>query len=328
MPIYFFWGDDDFAIAQEIEQLKQTVVDPHWVQFNYDKISGDEPDGIIQALNQAMTTVFGMGGRLIWLVDTSVCQSCSEELLSRLQRTFPAIPSSSHLLLTSVKKPDARLKSTKIVQKYAQIREFSLIPPWKTVELVKQVQKVAKQVGVTLAPDATELLAELVGNNTRQLWNELEKLRLYKGENTTPISTEKVTRLVNVSTQSSLKLAEAICHGNVDRALAILTDLIARNEPALKIVATLVGQFRTWTIVKLKLEAGERDDKAIALAAEVPNPNRIFYIRQQIQSLSSRQILATLPILLELELCLKRGVEPISALQAHILNICQLFYKN
>jgi DNA polymerase III subunit delta len=325
MPIYLFWGDDDFAIAQAVKQLQQTVLDSQWSQFNYDRLAGDEPDAAIQALERSMTPVFGTGERLVWLVDTPLFQSCSEDLLSRLQQTFPAIPSSSHLLLTCAKKPDARLKSTKLLQKHADIREFSLIPPWKTAELVEQVQKVARQVGVKVAPAATQLLAELVGNNTRQLWSELEKLRLYRGEKTAPIDVDTVARLVNVSTQSSLKLAETICTGNSDRALRIVADLIDRNEPALKIVATLVGQFRIWTIVKLKLEAGERDDKAIAAAADIANPNRLFHLRKQLQPLSSSQLLATLPILLELELNLKRGSESIAALERQIIQLCQVF---
>jgi DNA polymerase III subunit delta len=325
MPIYFFWGDDDFAIALAVQHLQKTVLDPNWSQFNYDKIPANETDATSLALIQAMTPVFGMGERLVWLVDTTIAQSCSEDLLLRLQQTLPAIPSTSHLLLTSTKKLDSRLKSTKILQKYADIREFSLIPPWKTAELVKQVRQVAREVGVTLTPDASELLAELVGNNTRQLWSELEKLRLYNASKTTAIDAEVVGKLVNGSSQSTLQLGETICSGNVDRALGTIADLVNRNEPPLKIVAALVGQFRTLAIVKLKIEAGERDEKAIATAAEIANPKRIFILRKQIQGLSSRQLLASLPILLELELALKRGADPISTLQTQAVKLCQIF---
>lgn len=327
MPIYFFWGDDDFALAQAVKHLQQNVLDSNWWQFNYDKIPGDESDGTIRALNQAMTPVFGMGGRLVWLIDTSVGQHCSEDLLSRLEQTLPVIPSNSHLLLTTTKKPDARLKSTKLLQKYADIKEFSLISPWKTEEINAQVRQFAKEVGVNLAPAATQLLAESVGNNTRQLWNELKKLRLYQGENNTPITRDLVATLVNATTQNSLQLASAIRSGNTSQALALVADLINRNEPALKIVATLVGQFRTWTLVKLKIEAGERSEKAIAAAADIANPNRIYPLRKELQSVSSRQLLASLPLLLDLEFKLKSGAEPISTLQTQMVRLCQIFHN-
>jgi len=39
-----------------------------------------------------MTPPFGAGSRLVWLVDTTLCQQCSEELLTELKRTLTAIP--------------------------------------------------------------------------------------------------------------------------------------------------------------------------------------------------------------------------------------------
>lgn len=325
MPIYHFWGDDDFAIAQAVKHLLENVLDSNWLQFNFDKISGDESDAMIHALNRAMTPVFGMGGRLVWLFETSICHHCSEDLLSRLEQTLPAIPSNSHLLLTATKKPDSRLKSSKLLQKYANIQEFSLISPWKTEELKAQVRQFAKEIGVILTSDATQLLAESVGNNTRQLWNELKKLHLYQGEKNMPITPDIVATLVHANTQNSLQLANAIRSGNTSQALVLVADLINRNEPALKIVATLVGQFRTWTLVKLKIETGERSEKAIAAAADIANPNRIYPLRKELQSISSRQLLASFPILLDLELKLKSGADPIPTLQTQIVQLCQVF---
>ena len=323
MPLYLFWGEDDFALIQAVDSLRQAVLDPTWTQFNFDKISGSVADAI-DGLNQAMTPAFGSGGRLVWLFDTMICQQCSEEILSQLERTLPNIPQTSHLLFTTSKKPDRRLKSTKLLQKYAQIREFSLIPPWKTEELDKRVQQVAAQAGVKLTTAAVKLLAESVGNNTRQLWNELEKLSIYGHNQTKPLDAEVITTLVNANTQNSLQLAAAIRTGNQTEALQLVAELINRNEPALRIVATLVGQFRTWIVVKLMIERGD-DEKAIALAAEVGNPKRIYFLRKEVNSLSSQQLLAALPVLLEIELSLKQGAEPLSTLQTKVIELCQLF---
>jgi DNA polymerase-3 subunit delta len=325
MPVYFFWGEDDFTMTLAVKKLREDVLDPQWSQFNYDKISGDQPDAIIQALNQAMTPVFGMGGRLVWVVETTLGQQSSDTLLSQLQRTVPSIPGNSHLLLTSRKKPDGRLKSTKLLQERAQIREFSLIPPWKTEELVKQVQHLSQEIGVKLTTSGMQLLAEAVGNNTRQLWTELEKLRLYADSQKNPLDAEAIATLVKVTTQNSLQLAEAIRQGNAAKALGLVSDLVHRNEPALRIVATLVGQFRTWTLVRLMVDGGEKDEKAIAATVEISNPKRVYFLRKEVQSLSSRQLLAALQILLDLEFSLKRGAEPLSTLQTKIVQLCQLF---
>ncbi|MGB3208983.1 MAG: DNA polymerase III subunit delta [Crinalium sp.] len=326
MSIYLYWGDDNFAISKAVDTLRGSVLDPNWVSFNYDKISPEQTDAIILALNQAMTPPFGMGRRLVWLADTNICQQCSEQLLTQLERTLPAIPESAVLLLTSGNKPDRRLKSTKLLEKYAEIQEFSQIPPWKTELLVQQVRQAAQQVGVKLNNSAAELLAESVGNDTRQLYNELEKLQLYAGTTAT-INEQAVIALVNATTQNSLQLAAAIRQGKTVQALQLVSDLISHNEPSLRIVATLIGQFRTWLWVKIMIEDGERDEKAIASAAEVSNPKRIYFLRQEIQAISSKQLTSTLPILLELEISLKRGADPMSTLQTKVIELCQIFHR-
>ena len=266
-----------------------------------------------------MTPVFGMGERLVWLKDTTIFQHCSPDLLTELERTLPAIPATSHLLFTSAKKPDRRLKSTKLAKPFIIEKEFSLIPPWQTEQLQNKVRQAAREIGLKLTPKAIELLTESVGNNTRQLWNELEKLSIYSDRT---VDHHLVASLVVCNTQNSLQLAAALRLGDGAKALALVTELINRNEPPLKIVATLVGQFRTWTMVKLMEEAGETERKAIAQVAEVGNPYRIDHLRREIKSLSSDRLLTSLPILLELEYSLKRGAEPISTLQTKILEIC------
>ena len=324
MPIYLYWGEDDFTLTQAVNELRESALDSSWASFNYDKISPDQPDQVIQGLNQAMTPPFGMGKRLVWLVETTVCQQCSENLLAELERTLPMIPEECVLLLTTRNRPDGRLKSTKLLQKHAHIREFSVIPPWKTEQLVQQVQSYSQDVGVKLTGAGAELLAQSVGNDTRQLFSELEKLRLYAGNSATPLDETQVAMLVTSNTQNSLQLAATILQGDGAKALELVADLMDRNEPALRIIATLIGQFRTWLWVKLMLSEGERDQKAIATAAELSNPKRIYFLSREVQSLSLLQLTATLRILLELEVNLKRGADSVSTLQTKVIELCQI----
>lgn len=325
MPIYLFWGEDDFALNRSVMQLRDRTLDPDWASFNYDKLPPEQPDAVIQGLNLAMTPPFGAGNRLVWLAETTLCQRCPDELLQELERTFPNLPETTVLLLTSSSKPDGRLKSTKLLQKHAEIQEFTPIPPWKTDLLLQQVRQIAQQLGVKLTNGAAQLLAESVGNNSRQLYSELEKLALYAGATQQPIDETAVSTLITASTQTSLQLAANIRQGNTDKALMLVADLLNRNEPALRIVATLVGQFRTWLWIKLMVDAGERDDREIARAADVSNPKRIYFLKQEVQSLSLASLERSLPLLLELEFGLKQGREPVALLQTRVIELCQLF---
>jgi DNA polymerase-3 subunit delta len=325
MPIYLYWGEDDFSMNRAVKRLRDRTLDSNWASFNYDKIGAEQSDGIVQALNQAMTPPFGMGDRLVWLADTTICQRCPEELLTELERTLPHLPATTVLLLTTNTKPDGRIKSTKLLQKYAEIREFAAISPWKTEQLVQQVRNVAQELDIKLTTDATQLLAEAVGNDTRQLFNELEKLKLYLGNAKKAIDREAIETLVHASSQNSFQLAAAIRQGETAKALSLLEDLFRRNEVPLRIVSTLVGQFRTWLWVKLMLEAGIRDEREIAQAAEVGNPKRIYFLQQEVKALSLHSLQQTLLLLLALEAGLKQGAEEVSFFQIKLIELCQLY---
>ena len=325
MPIYFYWGEDEFTLQKAVMSLRDRILDSQWSSFNYSQLAPEQPNAVIEALDRVMTPPFGSGSRFIWLVNTTICQHCGEDVLTELKRTLPVVPDTSVLLLTSRSKPDGRLKSTQLLQNYASFEEFSLISPWETKQLLQQVQKAAASVGVKLTQRSVELVVESVGNDTRQLYSEMEKLLLYAGDNRQPLDVDVVAELVRGNNQNSLQLAAAIRSGDVSKALLLVAQLIDRNEPGLKIVATLIGQFRTWLWVKLMLDDGERSDRAIALAAEVSNPKRIYFLQQEVKQLSLGQLVSTLPLLLELEVSLKQGREQMSTLQTKVIELCQIF---
>lgn len=333
MPIHLYWGDDDFLLMQAVEVLRESVLDPNWASFNFDRILPDQPNSIISGLNQAMTPPFGFGGRFVWLVDSPLTQQCSAELFQELERTLPVIPDTTTLLLTSSNKPDGRLKSSKLLEEYikkskGELREFPRIKPWETDKLEQHVRKLAKERGVNLTGEGVNLLAELVGNDTRQLYNELEKIHLFVGNSQKPIPVEQISLLVQSNTQNSLKLATAIKSGQTSEALDLIANLIRHNEPALKIVATLISQFRTWLWIKLMAETNVRDKQEIAKAAEIGNPNRVYFLQKEVQALTLTQLQQTLPLLLQLEASLKRGAEDMATLQTYIIELCRLFARS
>ncbi len=96
-----------------------------------------------------------------------------------------------------------------------------------------------------------------------------------------PLDVDTVTKLVRNTTQNSLQLAAAIRIGDTAKALATLADMINASEPGLRIVATLIGQFRTWLWVKIMIESGERNQQAIAmLLISVIRSGSIFYSKK------------------------------------------------
>ncbi len=329
MPVYFFWGGDEFQLKKAVARLRDRALDPSWASFNYDRIEADTAEAPILALNQAMTPPFGMGQRFVWLANTTIGQKCSEALLAEMSRTLPLIPETAALLFTSANKPDGRLKSTKLLKKYAEVREFAAIAPWQSDQLLAQVKRVAQEMNLRLKPQSAELLAEAVGADTRRLYNEVEKLSLYWSKSakvkTEALPPEVVTQLVAVSTQTSFQLAEALIAGKTDQSLSLATDLLANNEPALRVVATLVSQFRVWLWVSLLAAEGERDINAIAKAAEISNPKRVYILQKQVRGCSPAQLQRAMALLLSLEFSLKRGTPEEITLQTKVIEIASCF---
>lgn len=327
MPIHIYWGEDDFAMCKAIANLRSEILDANWISFNYTIFGPDDPNAAIEALNQAMTPPFGAGGRLVWLMNSTVTQKSADNVLSELQRTISVIPENSHLLITSSSKPDERLKSTKLLKKFGKISEFGLISPWKTDLLIKSVNDAAKSLGIKLTSNCAEFLVSAVGNDTRLLYNELGKLQLYSLDSNKPLDVDTAAQLVRNSAQNSIQLANAIRMGNTGKALTLIADLMNASEPSLRIVATLIGQFRTWLWIKIMMETGERSSQAIASAAEVRNHYRIKYLQQEVQFLSVQQLISCLPILLELEINLKLGAAQTLTLQTKVIELCQICQK-
>lgn len=327
MPVYFYWGDDDYQISQAVKKLIDTHVDPMWRDFNYIKIHATTDLEVMDGLNQAVTSPFGMGHRLTWLADTAITQRCSESLLAELERTINHLPEDSCILFTASNKPDGRAKSTKLLQKHAQILEFSLIPPWKTDAISQLVKQAATEIDLKLSSDAVDLLVDAIGNDTRRLTMEMQKLHLSHYGQNKPLTVKEVASLVQASAHNSLQLASAIRISNVSQALTLVAELLRNNEVGLRICATLVGQFRTWLWIKLMQESGERDDKVIAEAAEISNPKRVYFLKQEVQGVNSQKLIRSLSILLRLEADLKHGKDETATLQTAIIELCQAMAK-
>jgi DNA polymerase-3 subunit delta len=234
-----------------------------------------------------------------------------------LEANLELIPNSCHLLLVSPGKPDARLRSTKALQKLVKAggateKSFTLPAIWDGAGQVELVQRTARELGLTLEPAAAEALSDAIGSDSARLASELEKLSLYVGSGQ-PITAAAVAALVGSQATNALQVGDALLAGRPAEAIALVEALLAANEPALRIVATLSGQIRGWLWVSLLDRQGEQDVNAIAKAAGIGNPKRIYVMRKQIRGREPKRFLQLLSQLLEVESALKRGSDPSDA---------------
>jgi len=319
MPIHLYWGDDEAARNRAVEALIAERVDPCWQSINLSRLDGSDSGQAAQALEEARTPPFGGGDRVVLLQRSPFCSQCPAELAQQLEASLELIPESCHLLLVSPGKPDARLRTTKALQKLvkagdASERSFALPAVWDGAGQVELVQRTAAELGLRLEPAAAEALSEAIGSDSARLASELEKLALYgggsRGGGQPLITAAAVEALVGSHAANALQVGDALLAGQPAAAIALVDALLAANEPALRIVATLSGQIRGWLWVSLLDRQGEQDVNAIAKAAGIGNPKRIYVMRKQIRGRPPARFLALLSQLLEVESALKRGSDP------------------
>ena len=317
MPIHLYWGDDEAARTRAVEALIAERTDPAWQSINLSRLDGSDAVQAGQALEEARTPPFGGGDRVVLLQRSPFCSQCPTELAQQLEANLELIPDNCHLLLVSPGKPDARLRTTKALQKLVKAgdateKSFTLPAIWDGAGQVELVQRTALDLRLKLEPAAAEALSDAIGSDSARLASELEKLSLYVGRGQ-PITAAAVAALVGSQATNALQVGDALLAGRPAEAIALVEALLAANEPALRIVATLSGQIRGWLWVSLLDRQGEQDVNAIAKAAGIGNPKRIYVMRKQIRGREPKRFLQLLSQLLEVESALKRGSDPSDA---------------
>ena len=313
--IVLLTGDDQHAIQEQLNQYKAEI-DSQWLTLCYHRFPADRLD---QAISVARTRSL-TGGKKLVIVENCHLKQWGDTELETLQQLVQ-VPEFTILVFVATN-VDKRLKIYKHIVKYAKLFEFPLIPPWRTDLIEKAIATQAKKIKLVLSKDAVEYLAEAIGNDMTRAATELCKLYIYG--NGRQLELAEVKELVPCQTQNSLQLASAIRQGESNQVLHLLDDLLSRSEPLMVIVATLLTQFRTWLWVKSAIVSGVKKDSELAQLCSISNPNRIYYLRQEVANTSINALAKAVTMMLDLEMSIKRGAESKDLLLI-ILSVSRLF---
>jgi DNA polymerase-3 subunit delta len=323
--IVLLTGDDQHAIQEQLNQYKAEI-DAQWLTLCYHRFPADHLD---QAISVARTRSL-TGGKKLVIVENCHLKQWGDTELETLQQLVQ-VPEFTILVFVATN-VDKRLKIYKHIVKYAKLFEFPLIPCWRTDLIEKAIATQAKKIKLVLSKGAVEYLAEAIGNDMTRAATELRKLYIYG--NGRQLELAEVKELVPCQTQNSLQLASAIRQGESNQVLHLLDDLLSRSEPLMVIVATLLTQFRTWLWVKSAIVSGIKKDSELAQLCSISNPNRIYYLRQEVANTSINALAKAVTMMLDLEMSIKRGADS-GAVASHrasskdllpiILSISRLF---
>lgn len=186
-------------------------------------------------------------------------------------------------LIFIIPKCDKRTALGKWLYQNAQIIECNQISQWDIQAQHTQATYLSKRIGCICKPSAINELVKRVGNNSRRMHAELLKLKASVEPN--KIEARHVRLLVEDEIGNAINLANACRQRNILEANSILKIINAGNQNPAATLATLITYFKTWLITKEGL-VNQIADSEIAQNLSLKNPNRIYYLKQEVEECS------------------------------------------
>lgn len=257
MPLSFFWGEEDFLIEREIKKLKTSFLQNEISELNYKTV--DNPDfATLVMLLRAQPMMFGNllcvikmdryfleGGKKITLDDKQ-----TEELIEALALISDKI----HIVMTCLiprgerKKPDARKKFYKAIQKSAVMQEFPAYKPYEDYKILPVLKNLLKDFNLKASNEALNKIISRNGPYIRDLYTALEKISLYVYPDN--FINEKVVDNLYSTSQNIFALSDLILNKKYETALSEISNMLQKSH-YLEILAFLQSTFSKILAVKI-----------------------------------------------------------------------------
>ena len=247
--IYFFYGEEEFNISNEIGKLKKTL-DKNFLEMSFKTYDNPKfPDLIAILRTQPM-----MFGKMLIVINCLdyFSKTFDDKEIKQISDALENNPDTLDIVFVAQlprdegKKLDSRKKFFKLLKGY-NAQEFPTIPTYKTAELEGWIQKQARSKKIKLDSGALTTLIAQVGNNLRQLDGELEKLALLAYPK--DLITKNMVQEICISNEDLFAFSDYLMQNEKDKALLEYRKLLDKKHP-LEILATLQTMLRRWIVLK------------------------------------------------------------------------------
>ena len=325
MPIQIIWGNDTKSCENKIEKIIDSNVAEQWKSFNLSKLDGNDENQVFKALEETQNAPLGDGSRIIVLKNNPIFNIKNDKFAAKFEFSAQNIPDSTVLILFCTDKPDARMKTTKVLKKLVKSKKafessYNLPDIWDYDSQVKHVKEISRNLNINLDENAAQAIIETIGTESSKLDNELRKALLYLSETDKKLLTVKDIESIFFEQQSNIfKIIDSLIEKKISQSLNDINTLINKGEPPLRLISGLTSQIRIHTIVLLL--ADDNDLSKICQLAGITNPKRIFFIRKKIKNCDPKFLIDLMIKLLDIELFLKKGNNPINVFTENLASL-------
>ena len=283
--VYTLVGNKDYVL----EEIDKIVGDSSNV-ISYDLDECSIKDAIID-----LDTVSLFGKKIVKVFGLDKIDD-SDFLIKYLDNALDNV-----LILVSYKELDNRKKLTKVLKEKTEYKE---IFSYDFNGYVKERLDGFKMDFMTI-----NLLVSYCDGDIKRLFNELEKLKLYKF-NEKVITLDDVNRIVRKGYDSTIfNLIDEINSGNKEKIYSIYRELLMENETEEKILYTIANHYRL--LYKVKIKSMSMSDSEMIRVYRL-HPYRLTKLKEQCRLVSREKILFMLKGLSDVDINVKSGKMDIS----------------
>lgn len=309
--LYLVVGEEDLLRDYAVAALKRAVLGSDGDEFNYELFYGDEASGSDIQNSVAAVPVFAPRRLVVVKSAEKLTARGGDLLLDCVQN-----PMESTTLVFVSSKLDGRLKFSQALMRAAVVVDCS---PLRDAQLTPWIAREAERMGLRLEDRAAHVLQEACGASLYGLRRELEKLASYVPSDRS-VTVADVHLLRGVDPGASVfDLTVAIAEGDRGRVLSILARNLEAGEAPLRILGSLVWQYRRlWKVQELLANSGREGEAARSLRMD---PRKV---RPFLERFPEAHLQQALRLFLETDAKLKggSGSRPRMMLEGLLLQLC------
>ena len=291
--VYLLYGTKDFSIEEEIKKISKDIDEMNISKYDLNN------DMLSLVLEDAKTISLFGDKKLVIAENANMFTGSTSKDSELIEEYLNHINENTILILTVHNdKLDTRKKITKQVKKVGKVLEFN-----DDLDMTSLVRRLFKDYNIDYK--TIKLFLDRVGNNPLIIQSEINKIKIYKG-NDRNITDEDILNLtVKLIEIDIFKLIDYIIKKDKEKALELYYEMLKMNEEPIKIIVILANQFRIMYQSKELLKKGY-SEKDIAATLKI-HPYRVKLAIQNSRSYTSETLLKYLNDLADIDIGIKTG---------------------
>lgn len=269
--VYFLYGNDEYAIARRLAQLRADFPDATAAEMNTSRLEARtmSEDELNNAVNAAP---FLAARRLVLLAEPSA-RYTTPEARKKFCAFLEKVPPTTRLVMhewMETKTYRDKSREAKEDEKHWLVKwgrqagigleRHALPAAWEMTGWIihaakEQGEALSSSKGEAIEPAAAARLAEMVGVDTRQAAQEIGKLLAYVNW-ARPITLRDVEAVSVVTNEPDIfAMVDALANGNGSTAQRLLRRLLEQQDP-FQVWGMVIRQFRLLMLAREVLDAG------------------------------------------------------------------------